>query len=187
MLSFQDNVPVHSDQVAEAVKCGFELLPRHPYLPDLATSNLFPLHELNSHHHGPHLRNNYVIISAGRNFLRTKTLGWDCNAWISRRTILKKIEKLSCFYKSFCVRFRYFLKNLVYNVSFSLYVLILMTLCWVIIFEFVSLKLIYIIWSLYHSICGLRNSAFSFSIILVFYPNIIQSHFTLICPTSHQK
>ena len=70
LLLLQDNDPDHTAQVAiaEAERCGFELLPHARYLPDLAPSDFYLFSKLN-----PHLRaavlimtmTSYVLLEAG--------------------------------------------------------------------------------------------------------------------------
>lgn len=72
VLLLQDNAPAHTAQVAvaEAAKCGFELLPHPPYSPDLAPSDFYLFPKLKSHLRGHHFGNNDDVIDAVEEFLR---------------------------------------------------------------------------------------------------------------------
>uniref|UniRef100_A0A673AZF9 Tc1-like transposase DDE domain-containing protein n=1 Tax=Sphaeramia orbicularis TaxID=375764 RepID=A0A673AZF9_9TELE len=71
VLLLQDNVPVHTAQVAvaEAHNCGFELLPHPPYSPDLAPSDFYLFPKLKSHLRGRHFRNDDDVVHAVEEFL----------------------------------------------------------------------------------------------------------------------
>ena len=72
LLLLQDNAPVHTAQVAvaEATKCGFELLPHPPYSPDLAPSDFYLFPKLKSHIRGRHFESDDDVIKAVESYLK---------------------------------------------------------------------------------------------------------------------
>lgn len=100
----------------------------------------------------------------------------------TKEDYIEKIEKLSCFSKSFWVRFKSFRKTLVYKVSLGLYVVITydtvlgyhiwISITKTFLYHIIPISLNLFFWYFQTDIC-LPTSAFSFSIALVFYPYII--------------
>ena len=71
----QDNAPVHTAQVAvaEAERCGFELLPHAPYSPDLAPSDFYLFPKLKSHLRGRRFESDNDVICAVEGYLGAQT------------------------------------------------------------------------------------------------------------------
>ena len=75
VLLLQDNAPVHTAQVAvaEAERCGFELLPHAPYSPDLAPSDFYLFPKLKSHLRGRRFESDNDVICAVEGYLGAQT------------------------------------------------------------------------------------------------------------------
>uniref|UniRef100_A0A3B5BAW3 Mos1 transposase HTH domain-containing protein n=1 Tax=Stegastes partitus TaxID=144197 RepID=A0A3B5BAW3_9TELE len=69
VLLLQDFTSVHTAQVEEAAKCGFELLPHAPYSPDLAPSDFYLFPKLRSHFGGRHFQSDDEVIRAVEEYL----------------------------------------------------------------------------------------------------------------------
>ena len=78
---FQDNVPIHTAQVAvtEAVNCGYELQLYPLYWLELASSDFFLFSKLKSHLCGHHFRNNDEVICAVEEFLEEQDAIFFCD------------------------------------------------------------------------------------------------------------
>ena len=70
ILLLQYNAPAHMSQVAmtTATECGFEILPHHPYSPDMATSDFYLFPKLKSHLHGTQYRSNEGVKEAANEY-----------------------------------------------------------------------------------------------------------------------
>ena len=78
VLLLQDNAPAHTSQVAmtAATECGFEVLPRPPYSPDMAPSDfcLFPI--LKSNPRGTNFGSKEGVITAVNEYLEDQEKGF---------------------------------------------------------------------------------------------------------------
>lgn len=63
MLLGQDNLTVHTAEVAETANCGFQLLPHSPYAPDLTPSDFCLFRKLKSYLCSHHFGKNDELIS----------------------------------------------------------------------------------------------------------------------------
>ena len=74
VLLLHDNAPVHTSQVAmtDATECRFEVFPHPPYSPDMAPSDVYLFHKLNSHLRGTQYGNNVGVLKAVNEYLETR-------------------------------------------------------------------------------------------------------------------